>query len=568
MIETTPRTSEDSPQFDDFSAIVASNGSRRIYGMNGSGARQQLTHDEVLASFGYKPANVYDYDEPVSGNVGEDNADVAKPTLPEDVATSPEKRTPETNPYREMLLNGGRLALDKSQKEEVKAEAKAWAEDQIERSEVGVRRQEAISAKRKARENYLDWKKDVDVIRAERQNQEKTAWQVKMGIKPESALDGMPETPDKRSQRLAQERTEYVSQLKAIDRAMFASQKESSAIPGQDRGDDATTPETTPETTPGTAIELYRKNDAAAMPAQPVDTSKDSTELIDQEEADSRPEDDKAREDRYFVPKSAENNEDDNKGRLRRFTGSLRSIAFKAGMIGAGTYAYLRQSPARSNQWINEKMPESWSPRTKNIVKGVGGAVVLGALVWAAKEYGNSEVPAGIDEQAGAIGSDGEVSSVAPEAGTDVSIDTTEGLPEDIDAQAGAVGEDGEVTSAAPEAEGTDATGEQAGSDTDDAPSGESEERSDVDGIPEAEINTESMQVGDEEGFLKSFKSNYNLSDSQAHEVYERMKSLLAGSEGTYTVGTDIRISSSGSFALPEEAQKVLDEYLRSIGRL
>jgi hypothetical protein len=295
-------------------------------------------------------------------------------------------------------------------------------------------------------------------------------------------------------------------------------------------------------------------------------------DLIDQEEADSQQEDDEAREDKYFVRRSAENNEDDSKGRLKRFTGSLRSTAFKAGLIGAGAYAYLKRAPARSNQWINENMPESWSPLKKNIVKGVGGVVILGALAWAVKEtaFDGNEVSAGDSNTLAGSELDMNLDSlIEMEGGTpeDAIIDTTDGLPEGIDQQAGAVGSDGEVTSVAPEVESPELADAEATGADELAGEGDHEEMTGG-SSPETELSTDAMEVENGSGFIESLQENYNLSSEQAHEAYENMKSSLIGAEGTYTTGTDIRISSPGNFTLPEGAQKVLEEYLQSIDKM
>jgi|GEM_PF-5463550 len=75
------------------------------------------------------------------------------------------------------------------------------------------------------------------------------------------------------------------------------------------------------------------------------------------------------------------------------------------------------------------------------------------------------------------------------------------------------------------------------------------------------------LEVPQGKGFEDALQQQYGLTDAQAHEAFSQMKDQIAGSPGTYTEGTDVRISQSGVFELNPAARAELEEYLRSIGK-
>lgn len=86
-------------------------------------------------------------------------------------------------------------------------------------------------------------------------------------------------------------------------------------------------------------------------------------------------------------------------------------------------------------------------------------------------------------------------------------------------------------------------------------------------GDTEAIEVTDSLSVPQGEGFENTLQQQYGLTDTEASEAFTRMRPHLEGQPGTYLQGTDLRISNPGEFILNEEARRVLEEYLESIGK-
>ncbi|MCA1807670.1 MAG: hypothetical protein LC687_07475, partial [Actinobacteria bacterium] len=450
-----------------------------------------------------------------------------------------------------MLRNGDRDGQTKQRKAEARQEHDTLAE----KAARGVKKTEAIASKRKAREHYLAWKEDADAMRAERVDYDKKAWQARMGIIDESDVPTKekPVYPVKQDEAAEQRQTELAQLLRTADKTHLASATEQQAKA-----------EATEETERAAKEERLAREKAAADAAeadkaffssderkaslQRMENAREARELLAEDKA-------LAAEQAVIEAEQARRDSKTLRGRMRTIK---NAISDKTNLVIGGAFL------AVGNRLRNaEEYQESENKRRGAIALGVGTIAVAAISYAAYKGFSELSEAANLPDPSDAL-SNGDGGFIEPsheivepgaEAGGDVSSDagTPEAEGDSTPEQEPDAGDEGSN----PEA-GDDQSPEQSGdAGTPEAEGDSTPEQSDDDMTSDVEESltteelaqqTEVLAVDSKAGFISTISEQYGLSSDQADQAYEAIKQHLAGAEGTYTEGTDIRISNPGTF--------------------
>lgn len=238
--------------------------------------------------------------------------------------------------------------------------------------------------------------------------------------------------------------------------------------------------------------------------------------------------------------------------------GGFKNTVLKASTVGMNALMATMRSPFTFDAWVKKSLPQEWSPRKRKIVQGVARVAVAGAVIGVG--YGVTRVFKDNSYNIGEVTTSGSIEELTTPSLTDSNANPADSLRDALEDSGVDLENWGETGSSA-----TDATGAESAVDD---PTGTSGEPAAPDTEASPTLNTETLEVNKNKGFIETFQSQYGLTGQEAEHAYSAVSPYLEGADGTYGTGANIQILSPGEFTMPDAAQTALEEYLKSIGKL